>query len=149
MFPNTALLYAFHTWCTLHQGLWNNTYLRLTSIRKSTNSMEQGPSYADSCSYGQDISCLLQNPEVHYYIQRSWSLHTIMSQLSPINTLTSHIFKIHLNLILKSISSSPKWTLVFTGLQLMKSLSLHFTWEYFMRQRWKNMTTANTFDICN
>lgn len=78
--------------------------------------MAQGSSYADSCSYGQDISCLLQNPLAHYYIQESWSLQSIMSRLNQINALLAYIFKIHMNIILKSISRSPKRTLVSTDL---------------------------------
>jgi hypothetical protein len=37
----------------------------------------------------------------------------ILSKLEPVPTTTSHLQKIHLNIILPSTSGSPKWSLIY------------------------------------
>jgi hypothetical protein len=77
------------------------------SLSKFTNSMEQSPFWdADSRSAGQEITCLLWKPKVHYRVHKS------LSHLTTLHTLISYLFKNHFNI-----------TSVFT--KIIK-LSLHF-----------------------
>jgi hypothetical protein len=68
--------------------------------------MEQSPSRkARSC-----ITCetprLLCNFEVHCRIRKMSSLDYIMSQMSPVHTLTDYFFKIRFNIILSCMPRS-------------------------------------------
>jgi len=74
-----------------------------------TYSMEQSPSgEANQFSASQEI---LWNPKFHYHILKSSPPVPILSQLDPVHTPTSHSQKSHLNIILPSMSGSPKWSL--------------------------------------
>ena len=64
-------------------------------------------------SFSQEIPGIFCNPKVHYHIHKNPSPLTIMSQLDPNPTPTSHFQKIHLNIILQSKSGSPKWSISF------------------------------------
>jgi hypothetical protein len=60
-----------------------------------------------SRSASQEIISLWWSPKVHYRAQRNPALDSILSQLSPVHTLTSISINTHSNIILLSITSSP------------------------------------------
>ena len=75
-------------------------------------SMEQSPSLeANLFSASQESPHILWNPNVHYRTHNSPPHVPILSQFDSVQTPTSNFLKIHLNIILPSISGSPSWSL--------------------------------------
>ena len=73
-------------------------------------SMEQSPSWeANQFSATQETPRILWNLKVYYHSNKDPPPVPILNLLDPVHTLTSHFLKIHLNIILPSISCSPRW----------------------------------------
>jgi hypothetical protein len=75
-----------------------------------TYSMEQSPSWeANRFCDNQEIPCNLWNPKVHYRFYKCPPPVPILIQIDPAHSLTFHLMKIYLNIILQSTPESPKW----------------------------------------
>ena len=92
--------------------------------------MKQSPSWeADRFSASQEFPPISWHPKVHYRIHKCLSPVPILSQLDPAHTPKFYFLKIHLNIILPSMSGSPKWSLAlrFPHLNLLYASPLHHT----------------------
>jgi hypothetical protein len=68
-----------------------------------TNSVELSRSWeATSRSATPEFPNILRNPRVHYCVQNSPPLGSILSQINPVQNTPSYFYKIHLNIILPS-----------------------------------------------
>jgi hypothetical protein len=81
-------------------------------ISYNTYSMEHIPiCEANRFSARKGILRILRNPKIQYFIHRCPSPVPIPRQIESVPTPTSHFLKIHINIIIPSMSVSPKWCL--------------------------------------
>jgi hypothetical protein len=75
-------------------------------------STEKNPSWeSDSPSFGQETGCLLRKAMVHYRVQSSLPLNSVVSQVNGVNTLLIFHFNIIIELstlILSQVDSSQR-----------------------------------------
>ena len=77
-----------------------------------TYSIQKSHSWeANLFAASQEIPRILGNPNIRYHINKYPPPVPILSQLVPVHIPTSYFLKIHLNIILSSMSGSPQWSL--------------------------------------
>jgi hypothetical protein len=77
-----------------------------------TYSMEHGPSWeANWFAASQEIPRVLWNPKIPHRTHKRPTLIPILSQPNPVLTPTSHLLKIHPNIILPATPGSPQRSL--------------------------------------
>jgi hypothetical protein len=62
--------------------------------------IELSPSWGETKSAAtQEFPSILWNPKVHYRVQKTPPMVSILSQNNPIHTITSYLSKIHFNIV--------------------------------------------------
>jgi len=73
--------------------------------------MVQSPSWeANWFATSQEIPRISRNPKVHYHTHKRPPPVSILGQPNPVHTPTSHLLKIHPNIIHPSTPRSPQWS---------------------------------------
>jgi len=76
-----------------------------------TYSMVQSPSWeANWFATSQEIPRISRNPKVHYRTHKRPPPVSILGQLNPVHTPTTHLLEIHPNIIHPSTPRSPQWS---------------------------------------
>jgi len=70
-------------------------------------------SKANGSSASEGIPHILWYLRIHYHVHKSPQVVPVLSQINPLHTLQSNLFKIHFNIILPSMPKSSKWYLSF------------------------------------
>ena len=82
-----------------------------SSLYLSTYSMVQSPSReANWFAASQEIPRISRNPKVHYPTHKRPPPVSILGQPNPVHIPTSHLLKIHPNIIHPSTPRSPPWS---------------------------------------
>jgi hypothetical protein len=75
--------------------------------------MEMSPSLeAANCAATQEIPCILWNPKVYFRDHKSAPLIPIPSEINPIHTIPSYLYKIHFNIVRSPTPCSSQWSVV-------------------------------------
>jgi len=87
------------------RSAWEGNYNRFTLL---TYSMQQSPSWgANRFSAGQDIPLILRKQKVYFRIHKCPPPVPTLNQIDPVDSLTAHFLKTHLNIILQSTPDLP------------------------------------------
>ena len=117
------MMLEIHFVRTLYSGITcflPHTACLFTQCHLLTYSMVQSPSWeANWFAASQEITCISQNPKVHYRTHKRPPPVSILGQPNPVHIPTSHLLEIHPNIIHPSAPRSPQW-----------SLSLQFPQQY-------------------
>ena len=87
---------------------YGHTYLLTYLLTYST---VQSPWAANWFTASREIPRISQNPKVHYCTHKRPPPVSILGQPSPVHIPTSHLLKIHPNIIHPSTPMSPQWPL--------------------------------------
>jgi hypothetical protein len=85
--------------CRINQDLSSSLFHRTEFTHPTRHDDYRLQPHADSRSAGLQISRLLRNPKAHHRVYKRPPLDPILSQLNPLNVLTSYFCKIHFNII--------------------------------------------------
>ena len=76
-----------------------------------THSMVQSPSWETNWfAASQEIPPISRNPKVHYRTHKRTPPVSILDQPNPVHIPTSHLMKIHPNIIHPSTPKPPRWS---------------------------------------
>jgi len=103
-------------------------HLNVLRDTEPCNPTQHSPdSQVSRCATGQEISCILSKPEVHYHINNSPPLAYVLYEINQGPALPFHFFEIHFHIALLSTPRSSKWSLSYrSSHQNPVSLSLLF-----------------------
>jgi len=99
------------TECNNEQNMGLATWMAFTLFRNLTSSefMAQNPSWAANIlSACEEGTCNLWKLKIHYLVHKSPPLLRVLSQMTPVLTLSSCFLKIRFNIILLYISRSSR-----------------------------------------
>ena len=76
---------------------------------------QQNPTWQTNCSsVSRECLHLLWSSKVHYHIDKSLPLFTVLSQINPVHTLLSYFFNIPFHISFPSVCWFSKWSLFST-----------------------------------
>ena len=98
------------TWCKRWISRWILAFVKILTYLL-TYSIAQSPSWeANWFAASQEIPRISRNPKVHYRTHKPPPAVPILGQPNPVHILTSHLLKIHPNIIHPSTPRSPQWS---------------------------------------